>query len=275
MTEEEIRKARFPVCAGGYGRSQVRLRLQEIAGLPEKGFAPPFYMPLGGFRRNRFFRGYDPAAVDLFFDTLAGEAFSADLRVLPVAPQRTGAVDISRPPRRLGAAWKQYERDSAAAWLLVSDLPGTRLRQVREAAKFKIIDGEGEALLTRRGRTMTLANGQTLAQDPSGSQIVDAATGDPVLWIKGAHRYQNAAGLVLLPGRRWLSFPVVGAGLRNAVMTAITESGITVMWIRRIERQVYEVLLSPECELTPEALCVTHLATLWLAAYYTQDGGGG
>ena len=73
---------------------------------------------------------------------------------------------------------------------------------------------------------------------------------------------------MLLPGQRCLVFPVTGTRLRNAVMTAVTESGHTALWFRRIARAKYEIVVSPDCDLTTELMCIVCLAAGWLRGYF-------
>jgi hypothetical protein len=106
---------------------------------------------------------------------------------------------------------------------------------------------------------------------------VYARTGDPVLWVVGTHRYYNDAGAVLFPDRRWLRFPVQGSKLGNGVMMAVNESGTTVLWFRKVGPRgdwrgplAVEVIVSPDCEVTAEILCVSALTMGWLVNYFVQ-----
>ena len=97
---------------------------------------------------------------------------------------------------------------------------------------------------------------------------VVSEAGDPVLWIRGYHFDRDAGGIVLLPGRRCFVFPVKGTGWRNAVMTAVNESRATVLWFRKMGLRAYEVVVSPQCDITAEVLCVIELAAAWLQRYF-------
>jgi hypothetical protein len=205
-------------------------------------------------------RGYDPEAVDQFFDALVSEAAAAGLRVLP---------DVPVCPRwQSGAAGRQAARHCHAAWRGVADPPGVRLRR----AQRKILGSSGEVLLTRRRRELTLANGQVLRIDRRGSKIdVTVGAGHPILWILGNHKDAMARGMVLLPGQRCFVFPVEGTKWRNAVMTAVDESGATALWFRRTERRVYEIVVSPQVDITTELLCMMELTARWLSTYYESS----
>jgi hypothetical protein len=217
-------------------------------------------------------RGYDREAVDRFLAALAGEAAAADLRMLPAPPDRLRDQSLFSAPAR------QHARERQTEWSRVADLPGVRLRRTNSLTDSKITGCSGEVLLTRRGRTMTLADGQMLRLDnqrPPRQQVADSGTGDPVLWIGRCHSYRSADGYILLPGQRYLTFPVRGNRSGNAVMTAVTESGITMLWFRRIGwRREYEIVVSPDGELAPAFLCVIMLAADWLSVYFTVPRGG-
>jgi hypothetical protein len=154
-------------------------------------------------------------------------------------------------------------------------LPGVRRRK----AGGKVTDSLGQVLLTHRRSTMTLATGQVLRVNknvtsvdtlPMDRRVSDVRTGEPVLWIGGRHSDRVPSGRVLFPGQRHLVFPVVGTRPGNAVMEAVTESGSTVLWFRRIWRRNYEVVVSPDCDLTTELLCVIDLTAGWLASYFAH-----
>jgi hypothetical protein len=265
MTRDDIHAAVFPLCAGGYARHAVDHRLREIADLRDLGFAPRSFRPLEGFGgyRGRF-RGYDPDAVDQFFDALAGEAAAAGLREVPDVP--ADPVLASRAER------KQYEADCEARWRGVAELPGTHLCR----AERKITGGHGETLLTRRWRELTFATSQVLQIGGRGAKVdVVSGAGDPVLWVRGYHLDRKAAGIVLLPGRRCFVFPVKGTWQLNAVMTGVDESDTEVLWFRKMGLIAHEVVVSPGCDSTTEILCIVELVTPWLSSYFQSESGGG
>jgi hypothetical protein len=232
-----------------------------------KGFAPPQHMPQRGFASSRLGLGYDPDAVDAFLAGLASDAAAAGLRVLPRTPVGRFEPGVAR--------WRKGEE-----WRGVGDLPGERLRLTlslsvwMSGAVRRITSSSGEVLLSRRRRrTITLANGQALRLDYSSPwrdelQLTDPLTGGPVLWIRGEHLPRRAGGLVLFPGQRYLKFPVSGARPGNAVMTAVTESGTTILWFRRTE-----VVVSPDCYLAPDVLSAIALAAPWLDSYFPRGSG--
>jgi hypothetical protein len=266
MTGDEIVATDFPLRAGGYDCSAVQQHLAFIADLHDRGFAPRSFTftPPREVPRSSRRRECDPDAVDQFLDALASQAAASDLRVLPEVGLGTQSP-----------FWTKYARDCRAQWRGVSDLPGARLRR----AGRKIIGSHGEVLLTSGGRELTLANGQVFSAGPRNriEAPVVSGTGDPILWIRGRHRDLHADGIVLLPGQRCLVFPVKGTGRRNGVMTAVNESGATVLWFRKMGLRVYEVVVSPECDITAEVLCVIELVAGWLSRYFppmVEPGGG-
>ena len=114
-----------------------------------------------------------------------------------------------------------------------------------------------------------------LGRDGGGRQLSDSGTGAPVLWIGGTNFNGNAGGYVLFPGKRYLVFPVSGTRRRHAVMTAVSESGTTMLWFRRLPKRVIEIVVSPDCSLTSEILCTIPLTAGWLDNYFAEPGGGG
>lgn len=255
----------------------VRRELARIADLHEKGFAPSSYeLQDSGYNRHWLLPGYDPEAVGRFLAELAREA-PPDLRVLPELPDDGGGE----------GALRLRQLTAEAEWRRVADLQGARL----VAAGDLVVGSAGEILLTR-GRaathdTLTLATGQELRIDKDnvgdggyalrGWQVTDSRTGEPVLWTRGRHYGGGARGYMLLPGQRCLVFPVTGTRVRDAVMTAVTESGRTALWFRwiarprspwRSENTKYEIVVSPDCDLTTELMCIICLAASWLGSYF-------
>jgi len=281
MTADQIRGATFPRAARGYDPRQVRSRLSLIAFAVDAGFAPPATTP------NRFakiIRGYDMQAVDRLLSTLASDGaavygqpmacpwpFASEL---PPAWDRPGVRPRQALPSR--AARRQYDRDCDASWLRVSDLPGTRLRCTWEWMVLfgpqQIVGSDGQVLLARRSMTWTVAaSGQRFSL--RDEQVVDAATGRPILRAVGNHISRQAKTVVLRLQQRWFRFPVQGSRWRNGVMTAVDESDTEVLWFRQTGRRAAEVVVSPQCALTPEILCVIELAAPWLGMYFMRQGG--
>jgi DivIVA domain-containing protein len=291
MTGDQIRGATFPRSSRGYDADQVRSRLSLIAFTVDAGFAPPATRPK---RFATVSRGYDKQAVDRFLGTLASDGAGIYGQPMacpwPFASELPPVWDRPGPPprraRRPRAARHQYARDCDAGWMRVSDLPGTRLRCTWErsplAAPQQIVSSDGQVLLTRRGPTWTVApSGQVFSlryQRVIGvgaryQQVVDAATGRPILQAVGDHIRCQAKTVVLGLQQRWFRFPVQGSRLRNGVMTAVDESDTEVLWFRTTGRRAAEVIVSPQCALTPEILCVIELAAPWLTRYFRPLGG--
>jgi hypothetical protein len=212
-------------------------------------------------------RGYDAQAVDRFFATLASDR--AQQAPGPVISWEELGYGEPEPPEGSGAG------DRQAGWRGVADLPGTRLRRASGWTN-KIIDTDGQVLMACRSNTLRVAaSGQVFRNDSSRAEIVDATTGVPVLrWI-GSHSYRHAGAVVLGPGQRWLSFPIQGSRLRDAVMRAVDESGTGVLWFRKTQRAVVEAVVSPDRGISPEILCLIELAARWLGVYFTPPVGGG
>lgn len=55
-------------------------------------------------------------------------------------------------------------------------------------------------------------------------------------------------------------------------MTAVSESGTTLLWFRHIRRYEYDVLLSPDFDPTAEILCAVALTARWLTGYFHTSG---
>ena len=269
MTGDDIRGMKFPRAWRGYAPQQVDDLLLAVARMLDAGFPPPPGTPPPG-EFATILRGYDRQAVDRFFDTLARDRALQPYPLGAASPWGTG-YEEPQPSDNPGTGDRQAE------WRSVADLPGTRLRRISGWTS-KITDSHGQVLMTCHGKTLRIgATGQVLRNDPKGAEIVDAATGTPVLrWI-GNHSYHRARAVVLGPGQSWLRFPVQGSRLRYAVMRAVDQSGTEVMWFRKTQRNVVEAVTSPDRNISPETLCLTELAAQWLRAYFSppDEGGGG
>ena len=169
------------------------------------------------------------------------------------------------------------------AWDRIASMPGVHLRRTTSLTSSKITGSSGEALLTCRGRTITLADGQVLQVDkryPDRWQVVDSRTGEPVLWICNRHYDRKPTGFVIFgqasdfrERNRDLMFPVEGNRRSDAVMTAVVPaSDATILWFRQLTRREHEVVVSPECDLTPKVLGIIELTTAWLSGYFDIAG---
>jgi hypothetical protein len=167
-------------------------------------------------------------------------------------------------------------------WDRIASLPGVHLRRTTSLTSSKITGSSGEVLLTRRGTTMTLADGQVLRVDkryPDRWRVADSSTGDPLLWICNRHYDRKPTGYVIFPGQansedfsernRDLMFPVKGSRRGNAVMTAVVPaSGTTILWFRQRAMREHEVVVTPEWDLTPTVLGTIELTVAWLSGYF-------
>jgi hypothetical protein len=164
----------------------------------------------------------------------------------------------------------------------VASQPGVHLRRTTSLTSSKIIGSSDEVLLTHRGGTMTLADGQELRVDkryPDRWQVNDSRTGDPVLWICNRHYNRKARGYVIFAGQassqdfsernRDLMFPVVGSRRGNAVMTAVVPaSGTTIMSFRPRARREDEVVVSPDWDLSARVLATIELTADWRSGFF-------
>src|SRR5258708_5329670 len=270
MTGGEIRGTKFAWVAKGFSPLAVNGWLADAATCLDAGVRPATAMPPPRF--GRWLRGYDVTAVDQLVSALGFD---------PVAP-------LDRPPRVHPTS--QYETDCDAEWRRVSGLPGTRLRYGRGGwgsyGDLKVLGSDGQVLVTRSDSSdspLTIAASRQVlrwrrpgrSRQDRGPAYVDAATGNPVLWMIGTHSYLSAETAVLFPGQRWLRFPVQGSSVRNGVMTAIDESGSTLLWFSKQGSAAVEIIVSPDCGFTPEILCAIALARWWLERYFDKPASGG
>lgn len=267
MTGDAIRGVEFPRAWRGYDPAEVDCLLRDMARLLDAGISLPAGTPQLG--DARVLRGYDPQAVDRFFATLASDRAQQAPAPGPVISWEELGYGELEPPEGSGAG------DRWAEWRRVADLPGTRLRRASGWTS-KIIDTDGQVLMVPRGNTLRVAaSGQVFRNDFNRAEIVDATTGVLVLRWTGSHSYRHAGTVVLGPGQRWLRFSIQGSWRRDAVMKAVDESGTEVLWFRKTKRAVVEAVVSPDCGISPEILCLIELAARWLVAYFTPPGGGG
>jgi hypothetical protein len=113
----------------------------------------------------------------------------------------------------------------------------------------QIASSDGQVLLTCRGPTWTVtASGQTFWLHHR--QVMDTATGRPILQEVGYHTSRQAKTVVLGWQQRWFRFPVEGSRRRNGVITAVDESDTEALWFRKTARRAVEVVVSPQCALT-------------------------
>jgi hypothetical protein len=91
-------------------------------------------------------------------------------------------------------------------WSQIASLQGVHLRRTTSLTSSKIRGSSGEVLLTCRGSSITLADGQVLRVDkrfPDRWQLIDSRTGDSVMWICNRHYDRKAHGVrhLLGPGQ--------------------------------------------------------------------------
>jgi hypothetical protein len=167
----------------------------------------------------------------------------------------------------------------ASGFRAARDTPSLRMGGWGSYRDVKVLGSDGQIPVTRSDssdRTLTIAASRQVlrwrrpgrSRQARGPAYVDATTGNPVLWIIGTHFDFRAETAVLFPGQRRLRFPVQGSSVRNAVMTAVDESGTTLLWFRKPWGAAVEVVVSPGCGLTPEVLCAVAVARSWLEEYF-------
>jgi len=281
MTEDEIRDTRFPLGFWGYAPGHVSTWLTVIADSVDAGVPPTAFIPEARLPQEPM--GCNRRAVDQFLTELGytqperpgGHANHGDV----LGRFRLGAATGPGTSRR-------WARQRNAGSLRIADLSGTRIRCPRGMEAGKILSSDGQLLMIRRVKSSR--TGEVLEQTWTvvggvhafrvagvKGPVVDVSTGETKMRIIGQHGAGCAAAVVLFADQRWLRFPVDGSSLRNAVMTAVNESGRRVLWFSHIDAEI-EVVVSPECELSPELLCVIAMAASWLEQYFPPpDSYGG
>ncbi len=209
--------------------------------------------------------------------------------------------------RRMSAELqKEVERD----WQNFPNLPGLHLT-VRKAGRgtWELVnDANGAVVVTSRqrrfmphpaisyqGRTyewrrltkkMVARNperGKNLVEVGSGD-LVNVATGTAVLRSGGCHHDRRACARVYLTGRGELTFPVRGRTRTRALMSAIDESGNSLIQYRRTSYKPEphfdrwgwtEVVIDPAASTIPQIELLVLVSSPWLFTYFVMSGGGG
>jgi hypothetical protein len=111
-------------------------------------------------------------------------------------------------------------------------------------------------------------------------EVVDKA-GTPILYISGRNFDGRAWARISFPDQRWLRFLVRGTGKANAIMTAVDQAGNKAARYRILSRgfipgrNVVEVTVHPNRQLTDELVLAVAISAPWLGEYFDLPGGGG
>lgn len=118
---------------------------------------------------------------------------------------------------------------------------------------------------------------------PRGARLLADEAGQPVLLTAGAHIDRTAGACVMLPGGRWLRFPVRATNPGNAIMTAVDQAGNMVARYRvdrgkrwRPAAWHVDITIHPREQLGEELTLVLTVSADWLRAFFkaSRDGGG-
>ena len=113
---------------------------------------------------------------------------------------------------------------------------------------------------------------------------VDRSTGEKVLWLTGRHLDRKPNAVVHLSETQWLQLPVAGTSRRNAVMSAVDQSGNAILDLRWVVthaprvvgylKSQIEVVVAPAHSMTPEVALIIALASGSLRNYFKSSSGG-
>ena len=107
------------------------------------------------------------------------------------------------------------------------------------------------------------------------SELVAVEGEESVLRTEGLHFSYKAGTRVTLSDQRSFALPVSGRNQNTAVMSAVDDSGHTLLLYRLVPSQgCVEVVLSPGATVTPETILLI-LSTVTCLRFYFQTGGGG
>jgi len=111
-----------------------------------------------------------------------------------------------------------------------------------------------------------------LGPRPDEKLLVDAASGETMVTIRGSHGYKRADTTIELPGGRQLTFPVSGTAKRG-LLRGVDASGHTILTVRRPKSYgtAYEIVISPEENLSDPLLCVLAVVPPLLPTYFNTN----
>jgi DivIVA domain-containing protein len=201
-----------------------------------------------------------------------GRAGSADdeLRTTDGVPIATFRRRWRSTTVRVG--WRTFTgaRVHRAAWPAL--VPTFGAEQPRQPVYLRRYDGYERANGERRAVPM-----------PGGARLLADESRQPVLLTAGAHIDRTAGAYMMLPGGRWLRFPVRATNPGNAIMTAVDQAGNMVARYRvnrgkRLRPAAWQVDITvhPREQLGEELILVLTVSADWLRAFFkaSRDGGG-
>lgn len=179
------------------------------------------------------------------------------------------------------------------SWELVNDVNGavvvtSRQKRFRPEQMFtyhRAFTYQGRTYKWRRLGKKELATNSQSGKNlvwPASMDLVNVATGVAVLRSDGHHFDRRAGARVYLTGRGELSFPVRGRTGTRALMSAVDESGNTLIqyrissWERKgiFPCPVTEVVLCPIASTIPQIELLVAVSSKWLFNYFVRSGGG-
>jgi DivIVA domain-containing protein len=118
---------------------------------------------------------------------------------------------------------------------------------------------------------------------PDGARLLADEFRRPVLLAVGAHVDRTAGARIVLPGGRWLRFPVRATRPGNAIMTAVDQEGNKVARYRvnrgrklRPRAWAVDITVHPREQLAEEMILMLTVSADWLRTFFkaSQNGGG-
>jgi DivIVA domain-containing protein len=142
----------------------------------------------------------------------------------------------------------------------------------------------GQPVYLRRDDGHERANGaRAAAPMPGGARLLADEFAQPVLLTAGAHIDRTAGAYIMLPGGRWLRFPVRATRPGNAIMTAVDQAGNMVARYRvnrgrklRPAAWQVDITVHPREQLAEEMILVLTVSANWVRAFFkaSRDSGG-
>ena len=205
-----------------------------------------------------------------------------------------------RSPKKEAA--RQSETEAERTWHDFPNLPGTHLsfRHVGERRYWdlsgisELVAADGSVLGTREwaglgGRWLKVVikvqdrtyRWQRLGHKIPGrhyngvSELVAVEGEESVLRTEGLHFSYKAGTRVTLSDKRSFALPVSGRNQNTAVMSAVDDSGHTLLLYRLVpSRGCVEVVLSPAAVVTPEAVLLILSTVTCLSLYFKPAVAG-
>ena len=133
-------------------------------------------------------------------------------------------------------------------------------------------------LVPRPPRRVTIGQQAYVVKGRLVNARVASADGLEVLWFTGTKNFNlKAKAVAHMPGGRTLRFPVEGTKRRNAVMTAVDDSGGPVFRIRKVRDagrgKRVEILVEPRMRVTDELLLAIATGYYNLDSFFDRGSG--